>query len=73
MGIRTDFVHWLVANLAEPLWLANEPISEIGYGQGKVTAVIHMGRQVCLVSFTKLVAVTLFYTSPVVQYDNKHG
>ena len=39
MGIRTYFVHWLVANLAEPLWLANEPISEIGYGQGKVTAV----------------------------------
>jgi hypothetical protein len=34
-----DFVHWLVANFAEPLWLANEPISQIGYGQGKVTAV----------------------------------
>jgi hypothetical protein len=34
-----DFVHWQVANLAEPLWLANVPISEIGYEQGKVTAV----------------------------------
>jgi hypothetical protein len=69
-----DFVHWLVANLAEPLWLASEPISEIGYGQGKVTAVMEMGRQVCPQCITKLVAVTLFYTSPpVVQYDNKHG
>jgi hypothetical protein len=39
MGIRMDFVYWVVAALAEPLWLANEPISEIGYGQGEVTAV----------------------------------
>ena len=34
-----DFVHWLVATSAEPLWLDNEPFSETGYGQGKVTAV----------------------------------
>jgi len=28
-----------VTTLAEPLWLINEPIAEIGYGQGEVIPV----------------------------------
>jgi hypothetical protein len=39
MKKRMDFVYWVVATLAEPLWLANELIAEICYGQGKVIPV----------------------------------
>jgi hypothetical protein len=39
MGKRMDFVYWVVTTLAEPLWLANELIAEIGYGQGEVIPV----------------------------------